>query len=65
MPACLHAIHAGSNNKVSSELLGRAKQFVNIAFAIANMNAATGFTKRRARLALIFQPANAPRASIQ
>ena len=53
------AIDAGSNNKMSSKLLGRAEQLVNIALAITYMNAAIGFTKKRARLTQIFQPANA------
>ena len=52
-------IDAGSDQEVRPELLGQTEQFVDIALAVANVNAAFRGVEQRDRLAHVFQPAEA------
>lgn len=52
-------IDAGANKEVGAKLLRQAIQFVDVAFAVANMNATRRLSEPLDRLPVIVEPANA------
>ena len=53
------AIDAGSYEEMSADLPSRAKQLVNIALPVADVNASVGLTEEFGRLLEVFQPPDA------
>lgn len=49
-------INAGSHQEMRSNLLGQTEQLINVALAIADMNASSGCSEKVGRLPQIFQP---------
>ncbi|GLR92178.1 hypothetical protein GCM10007857_88980 [Bradyrhizobium iriomotense] len=52
-------INTGSPQEVRSSLVGQAKQLIDVALAITNMNASSRGSEKVGRLSQILQPADA------
>jgi hypothetical protein len=58
IPFTSQAIDAGSDQEMSSDLLARAEQLIDIALAIADMDASPWIAQKCRGLPEIFQPPN-------
>ena len=54
------AINARPNQEMGSDLLCRAKDFIDVALSVADMNAAHRITQCRRGIPEVFQPTDAP-----
>jgi hypothetical protein len=47
LPVARETVDTGSHEKIGTQIVRRAKQFIDVAFPIANVNATHGFPEQR------------------